>query len=42
VASPASASQASTDPFVWETYPLGDRMSMSDINFGLYIVTRTK
>jgi hypothetical protein len=23
-------------------YPLGDRIFLSDINFGLYIVTRTK
>src|SRR6266566_3475475 len=29
-------------PFVWGAYPLGDRIYLSDINFGLYIVTRTK
>jgi hypothetical protein len=29
-------------PFVWGVYPLGDRIYLSDINFGLYIVTRTK
>jgi hypothetical protein len=29
-------------PFVWGVYPLGSRIYLSDINFGLYIVTRTK
>jgi hypothetical protein len=29
-------------PFVWGVYPLGDRIFLSGINFGLYIVTRTK
>jgi hypothetical protein len=29
-------------PFVWGVYPLGNRIYLSDINFGLYIVTRTK
>jgi len=29
-------------PFVWGAYPLGNRIYLSDINFGLYIVTRTK
>ncbi|HEV8651867.1 MAG TPA: hypothetical protein VG276_21335, partial [Actinomycetes bacterium] len=28
-------------PFVWGAYPLGNRIYLSDINFGLYIVTRT-
>jgi hypothetical protein len=27
---------------VWGVYPLGDRIFLSDINFGLYIVARTK
>jgi hypothetical protein len=28
-------------PFVWGVYPLGGRIYLSDINFGLYIVQRT-
>jgi hypothetical protein len=29
-------------PFVWGVYPLGDRIYLSDINFGLYIVRQTR
>jgi hypothetical protein len=29
-------------PFDWGVHVVGDRIYLSDINFGLYIVTRTK
>src|SRR6266545_287673 len=29
-------------PFVWGVHVVGDRIYLSDINFGLYIVTRTR
>ena len=28
--------------FVWGVYPLGDKIYLSDINFGLYAVQQTK